>query len=278
MPSHWFGNTQGVYAVTPSGKLLAAGPGWVNIDNALAEWAALPESERKPGAVKVEPPAPQAILAQRYPAPPADSLIIRVYQRVTGIPKEDATGLRYRGEPTPDFLWLTHDDWKLLVPENAKKGNRILVPEELADFVCRGYLRDSTRGCQGGWEKVEARQTTLALTVDDVSPQVIRLRLNGRALLASDANPTIAQSGYDAQLAGFLDYDVAKKAFTRFDVVADGDAWGHAGGEQGSDYMHKKRVRLGVAFELAKGDQAGDVIFPGTFPGHLQRQRMKKGP
>jgi hypothetical protein len=213
------------------------------------------------------------VLDQRYSSAPAGGLVVRVYQRVTGIPKADATGLRYRGEPTPDILWLTEAEWKSLVPTNPQKGDRHPVPDSLADYLCRGYLRDSSRGCQGGWEIGELRSRELTLTVEETSADSIRLRLDGSALLASAPDPMKADSGYAARLSGLLEYDPAGKRFRRLDIVADGDVWGHAGGEQGDGYRHKNRVRLGVAFELARGDSPFDRVFPGTFPAHLRKQR-----
>ena len=56
------------------------------------------------------------------------------------------------------------------------------------------------------------------VTVEATKP-LLRFRLEGAALLATDANLASAQRGYDAQLLGWLEYDPARGDFTRFDIV-----------------------------------------------------------
>ena len=50
-----------------------------------------------------------------------------------------------------------------------------------------------------------------------------------------------------------LEYDPAKKAFTRFDMVALGDYWG--GDYEGGRFKRPGRTPLGIAFELVERRQ-----------------------
>ena len=88
----------------------------------------------------------------------------------------------------------------------------------------------------------------------------MQMRLQGSALLMTDADPAKAQRGYDARLTGLLTFDPKKKAFTRFDVVAIGDYWG--GDYEGGRFKRPGRTPLGISFELAHGDNAIDLVPP----------------
>ncbi len=102
------------------------------------------------------------------------------------------------------------------------------------------------------------RSRKLTLTVVEAT-SVVRLRLEGSALLATKADPKEAERGYDVSLLGSIDYDRGKKAIVRFDLVALGDHWGESRLTRGA---RPGRTPLGVAFELARGDQAADRVPP----------------
>jgi hypothetical protein len=91
--------------------------------------------------------------------------------------------------------------------------------------------------------------------------------LEGAVLLEMDGSPEDVKRdwhrtnhGYDARLLGFLEYDPAKKAFTRFDIVSLGDFWG--GDCEGGRHREVGRMPLGISFELARGNTVQDRILP----------------
>jgi hypothetical protein len=86
------------------------------------------------------------------------------------------------------------------------------------------------------------------------------MRLEGWALLATDAEPSRAERGYDARLTGQLEYDPAAARFTRFDLVALGGYWG--GDYSGGRFKRPGRTPLGIAFELTRGESAVDLAPP----------------
>ena len=106
----------------------------------------------------------------------------------------------------------------------------------------------------------DVRTGGMTLIVDQAGPTLVRLRVEGSALLANDADPTKAERGYDARLAGVLEYDPAKDAVTRFDMLAVGDYWG--GDYEGGRFKRPGRTPLGIAFELTRGDDAVDRVPP----------------
>ena len=112
----------------------------------------------------------------------------------------------------------------------------------------------------------------MSLVVTDVSPQMIRMHLVGNVHWGSDYDASQAISpngplrlGFETRLYGRLEYDRAKKAFTRFDIVAPGEVWGRWGDANGkSMYVERPgRSPFGFAFELATGDSPTDRIPPG---------------
>ena len=103
---------------------------------------------------------------------------------------------------------------------------------------------------------------------------MLRMRLDGSALLMTDADPAKAQRGYDARLNGVLIYDPQQKAFTRFDAVAIGDYWG--GDYEGGRFKRPGRTPLGISFELVRGDRAVDRLAHQVGRGQLGHCRAQQ--
>ena len=89
---------------------------------------------------------------------------------------------------------------------------------------------------------------------------------------ATTPNGPLGQ-GYETPLYGRVEYDRAKMAFTRFDIVAPGDVWGRWGDANGkSMYVERPgRNPFGFAFELAAGDSPSDRIPPGGNGSYVER-------
>jgi hypothetical protein len=271
---------QAIYCLTAGGKLLYwknAGqlPGEMRkaLRQGLNAWHKLPESERRPGALTV----PDVKLDPRFtPTPPPGGLIVNVFTRGLErndkgelVPAESKVNGVNRG-PQRDHLWLTEAEWKALIPADPKPGATVRVPALVERRIFQYHLVDSTIGEPPSWTREEVRSGRLTVTVTEATADHVELRLEGSALMATEADVKKAERGYDARLLGQLRYDVAKKRLDRFDVVALGDCWGknphHDEGRPG-------RVPLGVAFELAKGDVPADRIPPQGarwLPGYLE--------
>lgn len=262
-------NRQGIYCFTSSGKLLAVKNAGQLVDvtkeqlrEALTKWEALPEEERSPGAVKVpEMKHPD----RRYtPAkPPQGCLVLDVFTR--------AFDLDERGEPRKvkppspggdwaarDKMWVLEPEWKALVPTGARPGDAVPLPARLVRRLLSFHLRDNTTGQSPCWERPQIRVRDLKLTVEEVGPTGVKLRLTGVAVMATDADLDRAERGIDLELLGHLTYDAGKGAFSRFDVLALGRAWGtapHTGeGRSG-------KTPIGVAVRLAGGSPY-DTVAP----------------
>jgi hypothetical protein len=260
---------QGIYCLTAGGRLLAYKNAGHNpqvmretLRQALREWSKLPAAERAPGAVKVGPPG--AVDPQYARTPPPGGLILKVYTRA--LERDDnhgyapaACAVGRGNQPARDHLWLTQAEWRSLAPSNPKRGDTRPLPAAIASRILRFHLVDNTRGEPPMWRREDIRASDLTLTVEQVNAGGMLLRLDGRALLMTDPDETRAERGYDARLSGWLQYDAARQAFVRFDIVAVGEHWGEGRYTRGA---RAGRAPLAVAFELATGERPADRVPP----------------
>jgi hypothetical protein len=168
-------------------------------------------------------------------------------------------------EAQPDFFWLTEAEWKSLVPANPKKGDQFAVPEALTKRIFGSRLDPNQLIGEPHYAPV--RSGELTLTVEDISSSSVRLRIAGSALLRVDFETAqkTGQEGEEARLVGFLDYDLQKNIFTRFDIVAVGDTYGLLSPGLGHLlYSRPGRSPYGVVFELVSGT-GGTSIPPGYY-------------
>lgn len=260
---------QGIYLLTAGGKLLA----WKNagqrpdvmrevLKDGLAKWAKLPEAERMPGAVKV--PEAGKLDGGYTRKPPAGGLIVNVHARA--LEKSEADGVADAAckigdgdEASRDHLWITREEWKALVPSRAKVGDLIALPPQVVRRILRFHLIDNTRGEPPLWRNEDVRAANFTATVQEADARQVLIRIEGQALLATDADVARAQRGFDAALLGYVRYDRAADRIDRFDLVALGEHWGEGHFTRGA---RPGRAPFGVAFELARGDKPGDAVPP----------------
>ena len=292
-----------LWCVTPAGKILESNPAaedgktsisWkFDLKRALEKWRAIPDAERAPGAVKVG--AMDKVDVQRAVlTPPPGTLILKLHYRA--FMRED-NKLRFlsdkdlwydaKGERTeaktvykrittpqahPDHMWLSEAEWKSLMPANPRVGDTFAMPAGVADRLVRRHLNPRTvyDGLSDGLDLASVRAAEVNLTVEAVSADTVRLRLDGHAKLGKEPPPDVvagkiasmSQWGYEPKLLGFLEYDPKKQVFTRFDVVALGDQFGRVGLTIGA--ARPGCQPLGVAFELVTGDSPADRVPPGS--------------
>ena len=280
---------------TPAGQKLAGAAGGGGANEALAkglkEWSKLTEKERKdlPAGAAARPPEADRV------NPPPGGLILRSHIRNL---KRDADGKlavitaedtkdraaypdwnAIYNEPAHYSVWLTEAEWKSLVPANPKPGDGFAVPDPIQKRWIRYHLVNGTFGLPGRWPLEQIRGGEMKIVVESVSSSEVRMRLVGQALMATDAAPLTLPSpargeekvvgrGFDCRLHGFLTYDPAKRAFTRFDLIAIGDYWG--GDYEGGRFKRPGRTPLGVSFELVQGDTAADRVAPLV---HMDREQ-----
>jgi hypothetical protein len=269
----------------------------LTLEKALKAWAALPESERKPGAVQVPDRGP--IDPKRAGLiPPAGCLIVRVINRQLErdgkgelrhtVPEDylphlsdpkimgtaNATALWI--QPANDYMWVTQAEWQTMMPANPRKGQVVKVPTSLCERIFRYHL-DPSRGMAEGdsFAHVNAGVGELKLTVEVVSDGEVRLRLDGYAKLHNPRTGLLTYKSpgtersksqipldYEPRLLGYLAYDPAKKVFTRFDMVALGEVRGRPVGANLLGERLGAANPLGIAFELVAEPTPADYLNP----------------
>ena len=153
--------TGAAHGVTPAGKILCAtekssscgGRSVCNPEKSFQKWLALPEEERRPGAVKVED---LQEMDPAFPKRPPGSLILKGYNRplergtdgklkrlkdyrdCQELGKNDANWKTFvEPEPGRTFLWFTQEQWKSILPAEPKVGLKYAVPEAVGDRMVR---------------------------------------------------------------------------------------------------------------------------------------------
>jgi hypothetical protein len=258
----------------------------LTLEQGLEKWAALPASERTPGAVQVgERPAVDPKRARQ--SPPEGALIVHVYNRQLGHTAEGK--LRYTiaadyvpamresrfvgiappverlREVADDTMWVLRPEWQVLMPSKPQKGQRVKLPTSLVQRIIRFHLDPARGNCE--WMNFTHLEATdkvvqLTLTVEEATADEVRMRLEGLANLREDRG---ANKGgviaYQPRLLGCLAYNPAKKTFTRFDIVALGDVTGQPADENPVGERLGSKP-LGIAFELAVNPKPADYACP----------------
>ncbi len=233
----------------------------------LAEWRKLPAERRRAGAVKIEELSQSDSRYVR--TPPKDGLVLRVFSRLLDREKDgtyrDADCDDRPGDaPAVDHLWITKEEAQSLVTAAGSQASpraSFEMPAGIAERLVRFHLIDNTRGEPPMWRRQDIRRSKLTLrAVPRKSADAVTiLALEGSALLATAADATKADRGYDVRLTGEIHIDAASGRITRLDIVAIGDHWGEGTYTRGA---RPGRTPLGVALELADGRQPGDRVPP----------------
>jgi hypothetical protein len=288
----WVTSSGYMTCLSPGGKMLGHAPS-VKV---LEEFRKLPGPERDAGAVKVPDLRPDERL---IPSPPERGLVLKVHARF--LSRGEQGGLRYARtedfplmgdgarpkdawrlflEPNTDYLWLTEDEWKSLVPARAEKGEAVKVGPRLADRLARFHLtpRRAMTSEGGVLRKEDVKAAGLTLVVEEASAGRVRMRLEGFVHTGTAFDEEKATTpdgplgfGFQTPLHGVLEYDRAKGAFVRFDVVAPGEVWGRWGDANGKSLFAERpgSTPFGFALELASGASPTERIPPGGNPAYI---------
>lgn len=177
--------------------------------------------------------------------PPPGGLILRQSRRLL---HKDAEGRLHRRDLYHDWLWMTRAEWQSLVPEQPRVGDSLTVPAFLATRI--GSYHAQIMNPSASVRIEAAPKPTLTLTVEEASPEQLRLRLHGSFRVTEYQHP-LTNGVIDFQVCGCLLYDVKQKAFRRFDMAACGDVTNlrkdAAGPPKG------RTVAAGLLFELSPG-------------------------
>jgi hypothetical protein len=222
------GTLQGLHVINTSGKLI----GYV-YDFEPERVVAMLEKALK----KFEPtdaPAISFVEKDKRFVLPEGGIAVAVTTKVLGgqepIKSEKGT-LRYDMEKAwktslgREQLWVRPEEVKALAAGE--------LPDSLVKRVVRFHLVDNTRGTPTGWTEAEIKKQDITL---------VKGCLRGTVHLETKDG----KRGYRASLLGYIKTKDGK--VTRFDLVADGQFWGHGTYTPGAP---PGKFPLAVAFKLA---------------------------
>ena len=279
LENYFIGSKNNWYAVSAGGNPIPGGKE-KSLEEILALWEKLPESERKP-SVDNDRGRPSGFWASDV-EPPAETLILRIHHRPLrrdskgryALINYDCAAMTFEGpqvttppDPVQDYLWITREEWKGLVSGDLKKGDRRVFPASACRRLGRfGFQNNFAIPAALFWPSEAARTLDLAAVVDEVSPSRVSFRLEGAVRLEHlqrEYYDTKGDTGYEGVFVGAAHFDRKKNAFTRFDMVSVGDYWGI--------WWHgslRPRTPMGYAFELIRETAPGYRTTPSGLHGH----------
>jgi len=217
-------HVQGMYVITPSGKLLAGGNRPMNVESALADmrkgleaYAAMPRAERL--LARAPHSRTDRMFPDRQPPrPPDGGLVLRSTAR--GL---DVEFVHEQSDLAPDFyhidrLWYTREEAMQFLPSVLRPGATTQVTGPVLDGLAQLYLMAQGAGSHFEIEHLKERQ--LGSEVIATNGHAVSLRLTGRVV--SEADNDVIRKKYRADLLGYLTYNTAEQRFTRFDLLAYG--------------------------------------------------------
>ena len=180
-----------------------------------------------------------------------------------------------------NYVWLTNEDMRSIVPADVQVGDRFALPEALHRRLVRHHFLDIVRGETPPWPREAPKSVRMSLECRLIEGDRVSLTLKGEGLLveAGDwcAQPvkrsvyktgemccSIGERGFEPQILGYLTFDRKEQRFIRFDVVVAGMRWG------GTTFNFRQEdvepAGLGIAMTIA-GSHERDRTPPASSPG-----------
>jgi len=225
---------QGVYAVTPSGKLLAFrqtdhDPARILelLEDALAQWKLMDPKERKGSDCRTRDPGDSWRGEARLPD---GGLVLQLFVR--DLPRQDGTPAeKFAHMWNQDYVWFKRDELRSMIPPSHKPGDRHALPDRLVRRLAKIHFVDLVRGVTPPYEDRHVEKAEMALVVDRLEGDRLHVRLEGmtRAERQATPNPRIETdygTGYDGRILGRAEIDLAKEEFVAFEMVSVGTRWG----------------------------------------------------
>ena len=146
-------------------------------------------------------------------APPRDATVIRVFSRITPVPKGCTVLNTGIGR---DYLWIYPNEVKAMASSNSTK-----LPASVALRMARYNLMDNVRGTPDMWKRSEVKQLASSVRVSHRTSDSMDVEFTVRFKMATASG----RRGYTGSLTGSLSIHGGMQ-LTRFHAIADGQAWG----------------------------------------------------
>ena len=255
-----FADTQARYAAAADGTSLAVKT-WAPsphlnkwMKEALARFAALPNSSRKPAV------DPAEVGKSTRPVPPAGGLVLTVTSRLLkGHEVASAANQECARLPAYDRVWLTRAEWQRLLPRGEKSFE---VDASLVRKLVRFHTIDIIGRTRPPWPDASVKSCSLTGETLPGTAGATDVRLRGTWAVegASKPGPTLGPDDgrvkLDLAVEGVLRYEAAAQQITQLDLVAHGP------------YVKAGRpARIGFHFRLA-GSEGADGVPPWAVDRH----------
>jgi len=256
-------HVQGLYVITPSGKLIAGRNTSTNVaaaveelDKGLDRYAKMSREERL--LPKPPDPARDRFLAEgEIPRPPADGLILRMVSRglsSQGIPKEDT---RHEFYYKLDHVWYTKEEATGFIPSVLKVGVKEPVKKPVLN---RLVILDIGVFVQPNlyWQHEDVKEAELIAEVAGIKGDAVELKFSGRARMESSSN----RRQFDGDLLGKATFKTKTQTFSSFELMAVGRFT--LGPQEKAEEGSPRTTPMGMLFTL-NGKTANDQMRPGLY-------------
>ena len=257
------GTRQGLYVLTPSGRLLAArndlsaGTALETLQKGLAAWERTTEAERKlPDGWDL----PRRRWEESYPT---DGLVLRTFHADLG-PEADRQRLNR------DHVWFSKSEARSWLPAEPAVGATHELPRALVERLAQFHLVDNVRGQTLPFARDEVRAASIRTEVTARSEDSVDLRIQGSTRAETDDARHFQDSDWatdenfprsvTAQLLGTARFNLRTNRFEAFDVVAVGERRGRTN-LNGRTADQVGPAPIGWVFELAP-DKAAERTPP----------------
>ncbi len=256
---------QGLYVITPSGKLIAGTTQHSNPSQVLSEMRrGLEEYSRLPKSERLLPRAPDARtdkidVGTDDPQPPRDGLVLRMVSRNLPNAAVSEQDTRHSSFYKLDRVWFTREQARSFLPTDLRTGAKTQIRGPALNILVRLNLGTFIQP-NPAWSAEDVHSATLNSEITSVKGNVIEARFSGDAELRSDNR--YSRRSYNPKLLGSATYDTRTQTFTRFELLAIGT---HTVGDVGEDARTYSRgpksLPLGVLFTI-NGTNHNDRVVP----------------
>jgi hypothetical protein len=267
--------SQGIYVVTPGGKLLAFrqrdhDPDSIAkmLSRALAQWKTLGQNDRR--GTEPSPPAREQRSRSEI-RPPRGGLVLEVFVR--DLPRKTApTQPKLAGMWNHDFAWFTREEARSMIPTMPTPGRRHRVPDKLVRRLARLHLLDSVRGVNDAhpFDDKHVEKAEMFIRVVKIDGDILRLKVEGTtravepplAEAVGSGRPDEKERGYEAGLLGHATVDLHRGKFLSFELVAIGPRWGGRGGAHSMRQDDPGPQPMGLAFRMVPASELTETSAP----------------
>lgn len=265
---------QGVYIVTPSGKLIKQIEwGWptpdvdkmnTQLERAIGTYKKMSKSERLGSELLTE--ADRSMPQDARIIAPASWLQLRNTSRSYQFSDMNLFDIRHPAFVTVDKLWFSEQEKLQFVPSKVVKGTREKVATKALNTM---LLNSHLITGRSAWWSEHIKQAEMEMKVISANSREVKIHYVGEFKM--QANSKWCQESYTGKLLGKAIWNPSSKNFTSFEWISLGD---HSI-ENLKSNMHRgntKTVSVASKLELDPQHRCEQGIAPANWPDNYARE------